>query len=112
MRKNKSGLARELSQDARPEPSAERRGHRQSIGEDHRSRRAARLRWGQEGLRSQAAHPCRYGENRPQGVLKAKVHPADLHDKVGEDKSWIVRTEASGCTAAVFRALGLALPPR
>jgi hypothetical protein len=29
-----------------------------------------------------------------------------------KDKSWIVRTEASGCTAAVFRALGLALPPR
>jgi hypothetical protein len=29
-----------------------------------------------------------------------------------KDKSWIVRTEPSGCTAAVFRALGLALPPR
>jgi transposase len=29
-----------------------------------------------------------------------------------KDKTWIVRTEASGCTAAVFRALGLALPPR
>ena len=43
-----------------PGPAAERRDHRQPVGQDHRRRRGARLRRGQEALRAQAPPPGRH----------------------------------------------------
>ena len=60
--------------------NAERRHHRQSIGEDPAGR-PARLRRHQEGERPQA--PSRGGYAWPALLLKVVVHPADLHDRVG-----------------------------
>src|SRR6266478_101799 len=63
------------------------RGHRQSIGQDDRERRAARVRRGQEG---QKPAPAKAGGRKRHIVtdtcgllVGAEVHPADVQDRAG-----------------------------
>ena len=72
-------------------------GDRQSVGQDHRGRRAARLRRRQEDQGPQAPYPDRH-----QGFLvAAPVHAADIQDRDGAVPLLVsIRTPYPGCATS------------